>query len=66
MLLLSMIKKSLDAKQVNISAIEAIRSMRTLHSSLVWLPNQRSPVKIMEAPNEIQSQIMKAISKIPL
>lgn len=45
---------------VAITASKAMDSMRTLHSCLVWQPRKRNPQRLIEEPDKLQAQILKA------
>jgi transposase len=46
--------------EVAITANRAMDSMRTLHSCLVWQPKKRNPQRLIEEPDTLQAQILKA------
>jgi transposase len=50
----------LEEAGVAITANKAMDSMRTLHSCLVWQPKKRNPQRLIEEPDKLQTQILKA------
>jgi transposase len=58
--LLRIIELRLRRSGINITAKKAMRHMHRLQSCLTWFPNKRKAIRIMEEPDKLQKQIMKA------
>jgi len=58
--LLQLIEIKLRRAGVDITAKTAMRHMRRLHSCLTWFPGKRKAKRMLEEPDEIQSEIMQA------
>jgi len=58
--LLRIIEIRLRRAGLPITAKSAMRQMHYLHSCLTWLPGKRKAVRIVEEPDEIQADILKA------
>ena len=57
---LKIIENRLKTASLNITAHTAMDKMNTLHSCLMWYPKKRKPQRMIEEPDKIQSQIIKA------
>jgi len=60
MSLLRIIEIRLRRAGLDITAKTAMRHMHRLHSCLVWFPKKKKALRILEEPDELQSQIMEA------
>jgi transposase len=58
--LLRLIEIRLRRAGLTLTAQDAMRQMRQLHSCLMWLPGRKIPDRMLEAPDEEQSQIISA------
>ncbi len=45
---------------LDMTAKAAMQHMNSLHSCLLWLPGKRKAMRMLEDPNEDQSEIMRA------
>jgi transposase len=57
---LRLIELRLRKAGLRITAKSAMQSMRQLHSCLIYMPNKRKAVRMLEEPDELQAQIIKA------
>jgi hypothetical protein len=46
---------------LTLTAQDAMKQMRQLHSCLMWLPGRKAPERMLEEPDEEQSQILNAL-----
>ncbi|MHB8809793.1 MAG: IS1634 family transposase [Desulfobulbaceae bacterium] len=58
--LLRLIEIRLRRAGLQLTAQDAMKQMRQLHSCLVWLPGRKKPERLLEEPDEAQSQILSA------
>ena len=58
--LLRLIEIRLRRAGLTLTAQDAMKQMRQLHSCLMWLPGRKTPERMLEAPDEVQSQILSA------
>ena len=58
--LLRIIEVKLRKAGLNITAKTAMRHMHRFHSCLTWFPKKKKAKRILEEPDEIQAQIMRA------
>ena len=57
---LRLIELRMQRANKKMSAATAMQSMHRLHSCLVWKSKQKKPSRIVEEPNKLQAQILKA------
>jgi transposase len=57
---LRLIELRMQRAKNKMSAATAMQSMHRLHSCLVWKSKQKKPSRIVEEPNKLQAQILKA------
>ncbi len=57
---LRLVEIRLKRAGLSISATRAMENMHHLHSSLMWSATKSKPLRMIEEPTEIQSQILKA------
>jgi transposase len=58
--LLRLIEIRLRRAGLTLTAQDAMKQMRQLHSCLMWLPGRKKPERMLEAPDEVQSEILSA------
>ncbi len=58
--LLRLVELKLRQAGLQLTAKTAMKQMHRLHSCLVWLPGRKSPERMLEDPDSIQEQILKA------
>jgi transposase len=58
--LLRLIEIKLRRAGLTLTARAAMMEMRQLHSILMWMPGQKKPERLLEEPDEVQSQILSA------
>lgn len=58
--LLRLVELKLRQAGLQLTAKTAMKRMHRLHSCLVWLPGRKSPERMLEEPDSIQEQILKA------
>ena len=58
--LLRLIEIRLRRAGLTLTAQDAMKQMRQLHSCLMWLPGRKIPDRLLEEPDEEQSQIISA------
>lgn len=44
---------------MDITAKTAMRNMQRLHSCLTWFPGKKKAMRILEEPDELQTQILQ-------
>ena len=59
--LLRLIEIGLRRAGLTLTAQAAMQQMRQLHSVLMWLPGRKTPERLLEEPDEVQSQILGAV-----
>ncbi len=57
---LRLIELRLRRAGLPITAKSAMQSMRQLHSCLIYMPKKRKALRMIEEPDELQAQIIKA------
>lgn len=59
--LLRLIEIRMRRAGLTLTAQDAMKQMRQLHSCLMWLPGRKTPERMLEEPDEEQSEILRAI-----